>query len=50
MAELPKDLYEGAFSETNGVDEDAHIVPKCKNCGNMPQGRGPRREKIASVR
>jgi hypothetical protein len=33
------DLYEGVFGETNGVDEDAHIVNPCKKCGNMPQGR-----------
>jgi hypothetical protein len=39
MAERPKDLYEGAFGETNGVDEDAHIVKPCKNCNKMPQGR-----------
>jgi hypothetical protein len=39
MAERPTNLYESAFGETNGVDEDAHIVKPCKNCNRMPQGR-----------
>ena len=38
MAERSKDLYEGAFADSNGVDENAHIVKPCNNCGNMPQG------------